>query len=206
MTIQTPYQPAPAQPAAVYPTAPPWAPAPPPVEQPGPGGAGLPYPAHGQLMVPYPQAMRDAARPEPPSWWPVLVVTVLFGVFGAIPAARRAARAKRDRNSRAPYWVVFGISLVAVATLEAGVAVVGVPAWSAARETAATTSLQSGMVDNGKINTPAGTTVRSAACTPVGRRGPSGLRAYTCVVTLSDGQTGTMKVVADRHGVWKTRK
>nr|WP_296067673.1 hypothetical protein [uncultured Actinoplanes sp.] len=100
-----------------YPTAPPWAPPPP---EPPP-----PYRPYGGLMVPFPEEMINAARPEPPSWVPVVLFTFFFGLFGAVSAGRRAARARLTRNERHPYWIAFGVtlgvSLVLQAVLVAGI-------------------------------------------------------------------------------------
>jgi hypothetical protein len=218
MTTQTPYQPTPPQPPDAYPTAPPWAPAagPTAAEQVGvgqPGWTGVPYTPHGQLMVKYPQAMQDASRPAPPAWWPVLVCTLLLGVllaipafFGAIPAARRAAKAGKSRNPRAPYWIAFGAALVAVALAWGVVISVAVPVVVAVGESFVTDELQDNLVHDGKVQTPKGTTAKSATCEPTSPRASNGLRAYSCVVTLSDGRSATRKVSADRNGNWTVRK
>jgi hypothetical protein len=110
VTTPVPYDP-PAQ-YGSYPTAPPWAPAPPPAPPPPP-----PYIPYGRLMVPYPEEMFNAARPRPPSWIPVVVLTLLFGAFGAISAAKRAGAARTTLNQRPPYWIAFGVTMVAGSTI-----------------------------------------------------------------------------------------
>ena len=203
MTTHLPYPQHQQQPPApAYPTAPPWA-APPVSEpqQPAPGAItpyGAPYTQHGQLLVPYPEEMVNAARPQPPSWWPVVAWTFFLGVLGAVPAARRAARARRGRNSPAPYWVAWGVTMAVGAVLGGVVAAVGVPAYLEQREAAVTKVVQE------KVRTGArsGTTVTSATCEPVGPRDTAGMRRYDCLLTLEDGRSGSLAVTADADGDW----
>jgi hypothetical protein len=92
MTTQIPYDPGSAQPMPAYPTAPPWAP-PEPAAQPPPDGppwAGSPHTQHGQLMVPYPELMHGAGRPEPPTWLPVALVSLFLALAGGIGGAALA--------------------------------------------------------------------------------------------------------------------
>jgi hypothetical protein len=130
-----------------------------------------------------------------------------LGLLGAVPAARRASRAKRQRNARYPYWLAFGLALVA-ATVP-GIAAIGGTArvvQSQLVEPAAVKAVQSDMVHGNKIKTAAGVTVRSAKCTAVAPRRTDGLREYSCVVTLSSGDSGTLHVLADRKGGWTAVK
>jgi hypothetical protein len=236
MTTQIPYDPAPVQPVPAYPTSPPWAPPAPPVEEaPAPGPA---YTPHGQLMVPYPELMHSAGRPDPPSWVPVAAVSVLLsvlgaigvtvvctllfgplggmvlgagggalGLLGAVVAARRARRAKRAGNPGYPYWLAFGLSLLA-ATIPCLVVPYGTEQVVQTHlvEPAVIHAVQSDMVHGNKIKTSAGVTVQSATCTPIAPRQANGLREYTCVVALSSGQSGTLRVAADRRGEWTAVK
>ena len=105
MTTETPF-------GAVYPTSPPWA-TPPAAPEPPPVPDRGPHTSHGRLLVPYPEEMARAARSEPPSWVPVVFWTLLFGLPGAISAARRAGQAHNGRNERHPYWIAFASALVA---------------------------------------------------------------------------------------------
>jgi hypothetical protein len=236
MTTQIPYDSAPARPMPAYPTSPPWAPpAPPPEGSPSEDSA---YTRHGQLMVPYPELMYGAERPDPPSWAPVAVVstllavlgsvvatvvcTLLFGalggvvlgagggalgLLGAVVAARRAGRAKRAGNPRYPYWLAFGLSLVA-ATIPCLIAPYGTEQIVQAKlvEPAVVHAIQSDMVHGNKIRTAAGVTVRSATCKPIAPRRTNGLREYTCVLSLSSGQSGTLLVTGNRKGEWAAVK
>jgi hypothetical protein len=202
------YQETPSQPGG-YSTAPPWAPpaqaAPPPAA--GAPWGDTPYTQHGQLMVAYPELMHDASRPAAPSWIPVVLFTFFFGPFGAISAARRAARAKRTRNDRYPYWVAFAATWVAGSVLGGVVATAMMPVYlERLREPAVTSALQSNLVHDGHLKTPKGTAVQTAKCTPTAARGADGLRAYTCSVTLTDGHTGTFKILADSDGNWTAGK
>jgi hypothetical protein len=209
MTTQTPYQPTPPDP---YPTAPPWAPVAPPVEpeQAGvgqPGWGGVPYTPHGQLMVKYPQALQEPGRPQAPAVWPVVLFTILFGLFGSISAARRAARAGRSRKPKAPYWIAFGATAAACYVAWSIVFAVAKPYVLDFRQSLVTDSLQDQLVHDGHITTPKGTSVASAKCrttdTATLTRAAS---AYTCVLTLNNGKSASVKLTAADDGSWTVRK
>jgi hypothetical protein len=225
----------PAQPMPAYPAAPPWAPPAPraePEEQPR---ADTPHTRHGQLMVPYPELMHGAGRPDPPTWLPVALTSLFLalaggigvaaaatdrlglmggvvagagggalGLLGAVSAKRRARRAKRDGNPRYPYWLAFGLTLVAASV--PGLYAVGVTAGivqAKVVEPRAERTVEQSLVHNGRIGVPAGVTVLSAACDPVGERSATdGLRDYTCSIALSSGRTGSLRLRADRKGNW----
>jgi hypothetical protein len=196
-----------------YPTSPPWAQqaaspaapvAQPHTQQPYPQQA---YLQHGQLLVPYPEAMHNASRAKPPTVWPVAVFTLLFGVLGAISATRRAAQARRGRNSTAPYWIAFGVALVAGGFLSFVAAITVVePMVADHHERNAVTALQRNLVKDGGLQKTAGLTATSAACTPVDVRGSDGQRDYSCLLKLSDAKTGTIEVTADKAGAWQPVK
>jgi len=193
MTTQLPYDPqAPA--GGGYPTAPPWA-VPPPAPS-SPESAGPPpHTRHGQLLVAYPELMQGASGPTGPSWIPVVIWTFFFSIFGAISAARRAQQAGRSGKGRSPYWVAFGVTLVAGTIIWQAIALaVAVPVYLHYREQAVTKAVQSAIVGQ-----PAGArkvTVAKATCTPLGDA-KNGLRTYNCRLVLSNGRTAALKVIAD---------
>jgi hypothetical protein len=158
---------------------------------------------HGQLLVPYPEEMQNADRPRPPAVWPVVVCTLLFGVFGAISASRRMRRARRMRISTARYWIAFLVTLVAAGFLSFAVATVAaLPIIDNVRETVAVDAVQQNLVRDGRLQKTAGMTATAATCTAVDMRRSDGKRDYNCLLTLSDGRTGTIGVTADRAGDW----
>jgi hypothetical protein len=184
-----------------YPTSPPWAPPP---AQPAVSEMAEPHTAHGQLLVPYPEEMHNAGRPRPPAIWPVVVFTLLFGVFGAISAARRAAQARRIRNGPAPYWIAFLVTLLVGGYLSFMVATsAALPIIDTVRESAAVDAVQQNLVGDGRLRKAAGTAATSATCTAVDVRRSDGRRDYSCLLTLDDGRTGTIGVTADRAGAWE---
>ncbi len=63
------------------------------------------------------------ARPAAPLW-PIIVVTVLFALFGLIPTIISSNKASQQRESTSRYWVAFGVSLLASFVLYAIVVVV----------------------------------------------------------------------------------
>jgi hypothetical protein len=183
-----------------YPTSPPWAPQAPPPAAP----MTQPYTQHGQLLVPYPEAMYSAGRPTPPAVWPVAVFTLLFGVLGSISAGRRAAQARRGRNGTAPYWITFGVALAAGSFLSFVVAVaVVLPVITTVQEADAVSSLQQNLVKDGQLPKKAGITATSARCTAVDVRGSDGQRDYSCLLKLDNGKNRGIEVTADRSGDWE---
>jgi hypothetical protein len=42
-----------------------------------------------------------------PAYWPILLMTLLFGVFGIIPTLIQALRAPSTGRSAAKYWVAW---------------------------------------------------------------------------------------------------
>jgi hypothetical protein len=202
----------------------------------GPPWGNEPYTQHGRLMVAHPELMNRAARPKPPSWIPVVPATFFLGVagaagffvlgvrtvgaagiligfaggalglLGAASAARRAGKARRTGNARYPYWVAFAATCV-LGPIVAGLAVAGtVPVYLHFRQSATTKSLQSNLVHDGKVQTPAGTTVRQAGCVQTPDPGTDGLDAYTCTLTLSNGKNEVLRVRTDAQGHWKIAK
>jgi hypothetical protein len=202
MTTQLPQQP-----PSAYPTAPPWAtPAPAEEPPPQPPGAvtpwGAPYLQTGQLLVPYPEEMRNASRPAPPSWWPVLVWTFFLGIFGVVSAARRANRARRGGNTTAPYWIAWGVMMAVVVFLSGVGRLVIAPAVNDYLEKGYTTQVEKQMRTDGALKKTLRVSATAVNCDPVGPRDDSGVRAYDCALTLEDGRTGTLAVTADTDGTW----
>jgi len=191
------------QPPPAYPTSPPWAtpPAAPPEQGPPPSP---PYgeSATGMLLVPYPEEMQAAARPTPPGWLPVVLWTLLTGPLALLSVVKRADMARRGRNSVAPYWIAWALTMAVVAATVVSAVAVGIPAFLAVRETAITKQVQENIVSDGSLNRTARVTATTASCDPVGPREPDGLRRYACLVTLEDGRSGTLTVTADSDGTW----
>jgi hypothetical protein len=201
MTTHPPYPPQP--PASAYPTAPPWAPP----QQAAPvrgevSPHATPHLRHGQLLVPYPEEMADAARPRPPSWWPVVAWTVFLAVPGAVVASRRAGQARRGRNSPAPYWVAWAVTVAVSAVLGVAVVAIGVPAYLNHREAAITRLVQEKVRSDGQVRSAANSAAASAVCEPAGARDGTGMRRYDCLLTLDDGRSGSLTVTADADGNW----
>jgi hypothetical protein len=207
MTTQLPYPPPP-QPQSAYPTAPPWAnPAPPPADEPpsAPSTATpgeTPYLQTGQLLVPYPEEMRNAARPTPPTWWPVIIWTLLGNIFGAISAARRSSVARRGGNSSAPYWITWAATMAVSATLSVAALVIALPAYLSYQEQGVTRQVETNMRTDGTLKTLLGVGATAVNCDPLTDRNEAGARTYDCALTLEDGRTGTLTVTADAGGSW----
>ena len=63
------------------------------------------------------------ARPAVPSRATTVVITVLFGLFGLIPATIHGRRAERLGVSSSRYWVAFGVSFAVSAAVYVGLIV-----------------------------------------------------------------------------------
>ncbi len=137
--------------------------------------------------MPYPEEMVDAARPEPPSWWPVVGWTFFLGVPGGGVGAPAGRPGAPDPTSPAPYWVAWVLTTGVSAALGAAVALVGVPAVADYREAAITTVVPENLRTGARA----------------GPRDTAGVRTYDCVVETADGRTGSVTVTADGGGTWQ---
>lgn len=109
-----------------------WGPPPPPVGDPW-GGAARHYPGQGhhhpnlqQTVLGNPggppwERSQPGVRPPaaPPRLWPTVVVTLFFGLFGLIPAAVAAGRARDLGAPTGPYWRAFGVIFGAMLIVQA---------------------------------------------------------------------------------------
>jgi hypothetical protein len=199
--VPAPYpQPGANPPPAAYPTAPPWAVAP---AAPVAGTVPEPpLPQYGGLLVPYPEAMQHASKAQAPAVWPVAAFTLLFGVLGAASAKRRADQARRTRNSSAPYWIAFVVSVVAGAFIWFVLtAVVIGPLLTEVRENQRLEAVQRNVLNDGQLK-DARIDVSAAQCRAVTDRDAEGMRDYLCRLTLKDGHTATLALTADEGGQW----
>ncbi|GGK88561.1 hypothetical protein [Mangrovihabitans endophyticus] len=161
-------------------------------------------PRHGALLVPYPEEMDQAARPLPPRWWPIIPLTLCFGVLALITVRRRAAAARRERNGVAPYWTTWCLSMVAAVGLWTLIGVFGLPALAEQREAAAVAAVQSHIVSDGQLDAATGMRAIDATCTAAGEVPGETVRyRYDCMLTLEDGRTSELSVTADRDGMWE---
>ncbi|WIM97907.1 hypothetical protein ACTOB_001464 [Actinoplanes oblitus] len=168
---------------------------------------GSPGNKHGQLLVRFPHEVLGAARPDAPSWRPVVAWTFFLSVLGVIPAMRRAGKAKAYGRTRLPYYVAFLLTLAGGAAFwSALVSDVALPLYRHHVESQATEAVQRKVLGDGRVEAAVGTTVKSGGCVPAGDRGADGLRAYDCTFQLADGRSATMSIMADLRGNWETPK
>ena len=184
-------------PPTSYPTSPPWA-----VARPAAAGSGQSAPPHGGLLVPFPDEMQHASRPQAPAVWPVAVFTLLFSVLAVVSAKRRAVQARRTRNSAAPYWIAFVVAAGAGAFIWFVVAAVVIgPVLTDVRENQRLEAVQRNVVGDGQLKN-AGIEVTTAQCRAVTDRSAAGMRDYLCRLTLAGGKTGSLTLTADESGQW----
>ncbi|WP_155123450.1 MULTISPECIES: hypothetical protein [unclassified Actinoplanes] len=168
---------------------------------------GSPENKHGALLVRFPHAVLGEARPEAPSWRPVVAWTFLLSVLGVVSAMRRAGRARAYGRPRAPYWIAFLLTAAAGAAFwSVLVADVAVPAYRHHVEDRATAAVQAKVLGDGRVEAAVGTTVKSGGCVPDGDRGADSLRVYVCSFQLTDGRSASMRITADIRGNWTFRK
>jgi cyclophilin family peptidyl-prolyl cis-trans isomerase len=89
---------------------------------------GWPPPEHPAWQQGPPRWGPPPPHPEPaPGLALTIVISVLFGLFGLIPAALAAGRARRTGHPDSPYWIAFGAGLVAFLALYVGLVLVALP-------------------------------------------------------------------------------
>ncbi|GIF04389.1 hypothetical protein [Actinoplanes siamensis] len=166
---------------------------------------GSPDNKHGALLVRFPHALLGEARPQAPSWRPVVAWTFFLSVLGVVSAMRRSGRAKAYGRARAPYWIAFGMTLVAGAAFWSALVLnVVVPLHQQRVEDRATAAVQQKVLGDGRIEAAVGTRVKTGGCAPSGDRGAAGLRPYTCTFQLADGRSASVTIEADTRGNWET--
>jgi hypothetical protein len=142
---------------------------------------------------------------DPPSVWPVVLFTVLFGVFGAISAGRRARRAKAMGASQGRYWGVFGGILggQVVLSLIAFVMLVLLGVSVSASSVMTPDRLADRIVAQGQFRTADGQTLTPSgaqcAATEVDIRG---VGDYRCVVDFDASTQKSYTVTVGPGGRW----
>jgi hypothetical protein len=159
----------------------------------------LPPYQYGGLMVPHPELILATGRPKP-SWGPVAAWTFFTGLFGAIPAALRADKAKRAGHGQHPYWIAFGVTLAVSMLVWWAAANVGLRTYLHYQQEALEASVSSDLKAQPAAK---GVSITGADCEALHQKGPGGYDAYTCDVILSTGKTGAVTVLADSHGAVK---
>lgn len=168
-------------------------------QQPPPWGSAPYQQQYGGLMVPHPELIRTVGAPKP-SWGPVVAWTFFFSILGAISAARRAGKAKRAGHPGHPYWIAFGATWVSAFVIWTLVGVVALPIYLSVRHSAVAKTIASELTAEPATK---GVRITAADCKALNQKGPGGLDAYSCAVTLSTGNRGAITVLADGDGAIK---
>jgi hypothetical protein len=166
---------------------------------------GLPQTAYGYAAgnaTVYPATgWPPADGPIGPKAWPIAVLTMGFGVLGAVSAGRRSRDARCLGLPVARYWWVFGGSLVAgftLWTMALGVAVaILVPSSLNGTTVMDANRLDSALLDSGT----AGVAVNQAQCVE-DVVGSNGSGTYRCRVTFADGIAESYRVTVNDDGTW----
>lgn len=139
---------------------------------------------------------------EGPKAWPVAVFTLLFGLFGAISAARRSSDARALGLPGGRYWAVFAGALVggfAIWTLVLGVLIaITVPLYQASKSsvmtpTALEQQLEASSTTEGSVN--------DATCAEEAVDA-TGTGTYQCLISFSDGSALPYRITVADDGSW----
>jgi hypothetical protein len=144
---------------------------------------------------------------------PVVLCTLLFGVFGSISAARRARRAEVVGDSPGKYWTAFGVTLTIgwVVGAIAAILFLATAGFFPAAESTATGSppaitaaeVSQSMVEGGTYAGKGGKQVRIKAATCAATSVDAhGAGTYRCSVALTDSTKVTLSIRADASG-WR---
>ncbi|TQS41320.1 hypothetical protein [Cryptosporangium phraense] len=145
---------------------------------------------------------QSAPFAEGPKAWPVAVFTVIFGIFGAISAARRADDARALGLPSGRYWAVFGGALVgsfAIWTLAFGLLVaVWLPGYIESASTVMTTAQLEQEIE---ASSAAGVAVSEADCVEESVN-PDGTGYYDCQIAFGDGESLSYRISVNHDGTW----
>jgi len=129
---------------------------------------------------------------------PVIVITALFGIFGAIPAWRRAKRAQAAGMPGGRYWLTFAATFVVSWVFWTVV-------FAAVNDSARVDStwLESSIVNDGRFESAGGApeTVKSAYCS-ADSVDSYGAGTYQCVVDFGDDARRAYEVTVEANGKW----
>jgi hypothetical protein len=148
---------------------------------------------------------RSAPRQKPPAGWPVAVYTALFGMFGALSASKRAAKARALGASTSKYWATFAVLLILNTFVVICLVIpVFIPVYMNYRESAQTKVVESRLLTEART---AATAADAPEPTSVECRGDGpfvdGFRTYQCVAYFADDSAQRVTLLADLDGNWK---
>ncbi|GAA0239275.1 hypothetical protein [Cryptosporangium japonicum] len=137
-----------------------------------------------------------------PKAWPVAAFTLLFGIFGAISAARRSSDARALGLPGGRYWGVFAGALVAsfaVWTLVLGIVIaITVPLYLNYKSTVMTTT----ELEQALVSSPsADGSVVDATCIESAVN-PVGVGTYECLVHFDNGTDLPYRITVASDGSW----
>lgn len=148
---------------------------------------------------------------KPPKVWPVVVLTLLFSVFGAISAAVQGNKATKLGHKQTSYWVAFGVTLFCSIVLISVASAVGssiaspgsvVPTAPAALGTAGNPYTAAWLDPQLTAGTwTNGITATTATCAYADNRS-DGTGTYRCDVTFSNGMSAQKIVTVPPDGQW----
>ena len=209
--LSTPNDPATAHPPPEFAAAPPLPTRPPePSPPPTPPAAWPPSAGTEQPSSAPPPAQPywpPAASPQErtPGIWPVLLVTLLFGVFGLIPTVIFHQQVRAKGRSPSKYWIAFGCVMAVWVAVVVGASIAASSSSSSSAKIMSPSELDTQLTTNSDWKTLDGTpaTATDATCVEQNVR-TNGTGAYECLVTFDDGTQQTFTVTVGSDGSWVT--
>lgn len=142
----------------------------------------------------------------------IIVITALFGLFGAIPAAKRAGRAQALGLPVGRYWIAFGATLavswiagivLAFMMLSAAAAAVGETPAAVQSTTITADSVEQALLDKGDFRTSDGSTIdpTGATCSPK-KVNDAGIGTWSCVIEFGTKTREKLQVTVPANGHW----
>jgi hypothetical protein len=187
---------------------------PPPGGFPAPGG----FPPPGGYLLPrgYPPPYEVSYAPfragggtfyDAPKVYPVVLLTLLGGIWGAISASRRVRKARAMGAPTGRYWAAWGITLALAVAVIVPLRLAGLAHDRSARPDKFTaTWIENQLVTNSDFKNQSGTVVKvsAATCAP-DRVTARGVGTYACAIDFADGYRGTYEVTVDAAGAWSAQ-
>ena len=181
-----------------------------PVFPPSPQPSLQAVPPTGWPPVPDRPPTWDPAYGTPPAKTPsialVLLITLFFGVFGAIPAAIHYQQARAQGASGKKYWITFAVVMAAwIAVAGVLIAAVAFTASTVTTKVMTPSQLDSQLVESSDWTNGLGDSVTAtdAQCEESTVQ-QDGSGTYACIVSFSGGTRQTFNVTVGSDGTWVT--
>jgi hypothetical protein len=175
------------------------------------GGYNVPgsYGPAGGMVAPAPVG-------EAPGIGTVIVITALFGLFGAIPAAKRAGKAQALGLPSGKYWMAFGATLVLswvagifllIMMISAAAAAVDETSGAAQSTPITADWLEQSIIEKGDFQSTDGSAIKptDATCAPKSVN-DAGAGTWNCTIEFGAKNRQGFEVTVAADGRWVTSR